>query len=259
MVKTIFGLLFVMLFATFSYAQTEEPDWQDVSTHRLDPEGTTFPKEAEDAVLKAISNDKKLGKDVSIKVTNFVEFCVDVPYKRCFAAALYKVDPSVNYLDEMQFLVWLDRIPDGRSEYRKLWEHRTEPVNASGSLTLVDAPSISFTTSCLLVKTVDDSNAAHGVDMKMLCLNQSDLPETLWEYNCDYTHESLAQAFRKSIVIFRDVDDNGVNELILDTVEGYKAGFDQGDTKFQITMHRTVFYYSDTAGKYLGTGSVPCD
>jgi hypothetical protein len=50
-----------------------------------------------------------------------------------------------------------------------------------------------------------------------------------------------------------------VDDLILDSIEGYQAGFDQGDTTFQITMHRTIFYYSGTAGKYLGTGLVPCD
>jgi hypothetical protein len=198
--------IFSTLVAISLRAQTEEPDWQDLNTHRLDSEGNKFLKPDADFVLKAILNNNELPEDGSIKITNLVEYCVQLPYKRCFAAALYTVDAAVTYLDEAQHLVWLDRILDDRAAYRKLWEYRTEAGNASGSLSVVDAPSASFVAPCLLVKTSDDSNAAHAVKMSMFCLNRSDYPEILWEYNSDYTHESLAQAFRKSIVIFRDVD-----------------------------------------------------
>jgi len=249
--------MFVILFATLVFAQTEEPNWQDVMTHRLDSEGNKFLKPDADVILKAILNNNKAPEDGSIEITNLVEFCVDSPYKRCFAAALYTIDPSVNMMDEMQFFVWMDRIPDDRAAYHKLWEYRTEVGNASGSLSVVEAPSGSFVAPCLLAKTADDSNAAHAVNMKMFCLNQSGYPEVLWEYDGDYTHESLAQAFQKSIVIFRDVDDDEVKDLILDTVEGYQPGFDQGDSTFQITMHRMIFYYSNSANKFLGTGIIP--
>lgn len=257
MIKTIFGLMFAMLFTTFVFAQTEEPDWQDVMTHRADSEGTT--KEAADSVLKAILYDSHLPEDVSITVTHFVEFCDDLHDKQCFAAALYTVDLSPNLMDEMQFFVWMDRmwITNDRFEYRKVCEYRTESGNASGSLSLIHSANPPFDRPCLLVKTADDSNAFHAVKMRLLCRNQTDYPEILWEYDADYTHESLAQAFRKSIVSFRDTDDDEIDELILDSVEGYLPDEGQSDRIFQITMHRTVFYYEYHEGKYLGSGLVP--
>jgi len=254
--------MFVILFAGFVFAQTEEPDWQDIGTHRLEEEGTTFSKEAEDAVLKAISNDKKLGEYVSLKVTNFVEFCDDHD-QRCFAAAIYTVDPTPegspneDSMDQIQFLVWLERISDVRFEYRKLWEYQTGGAIVSGSLTVVDPATVpGVTTACVLVKTSQGGDG-QNVDMLIICLGNSDGREIFWEYSGDFSTLSLQQGFRKSIVIFRDIDDDGVSGLILDSIEGYKAGFDQGDSTFQITMHRTVFYYSESAGKFLTSGQIP--
>ncbi len=260
--KTIFAMMFAMLFATFVFSQTEEPDWQALNTHSMAYEGSTFPKEAADAVSKAVFYEKTASEHDSITVTNFVEFCDDLPNKRCFAAALYIFDPTPDAMDEIEFLVWLERVSDARFEYLKLWEYRTGykigTGVSSGSLSVVDPGGLPFVFPCLLVKT-SEGNAFHRVKMRMVCLNRSDYPEILWEYNCDYTHESLAQAFRKSIITFKDIDNDHVNDIVLDTVEGWQSGWERGDSTFEITKHTSVFYYSDTAGKFLGIGLIPCD
>lgn len=251
-------LIFTLLtfFATYVHAQVEEPDWQDLNTHAMEYEGSTFPKEAADAVLKAVFYEKRTSEYDSINVTNFVEFCDDLPHKRCFAAALYTFDPTPYSMDEIEFLVWLEKTSDARFEYRKLWEYRTGLGVGSGSLSVVDPGGLPFVFLCLLVKT-SEGNAFHSVHMRMFCRNRSDYPEMLWEYTCDYDHESLGQAFRKSVVTFKDIDNDHVNDLVLDTVEGFRDE-EKGDSRFQITKHRTVYYYSDSVGKFLGTGLIPC-
>lgn len=249
MAKTTFALMFGLLFATFVFAQTEEPNWQDVTTHRLDSEGSSFPKEAEYGVIKAILPAKSVGNTSFIKVTNFVEFCDDRHDKRCFAAAIYTLRERNN--DPLQFLVWMERTSKNQFEYRKLWEYQTETGLASGSLSVVDAPSASFFNPCLLAKTSDDSEALHPVTTRLFCLNRSNYPEIVWEFEGDYIQESTDQAFCKNILIFRDIDDDGTNEIIVDSIEGYQPRWAQGDQKFRITMYRTVYYYDNQIGKFL--------
>lgn len=254
--RTVVMFILATLIATSLRAQTEEPDWQDFSTHGLDLEGSEFSKEAAEAVLKAVLYGKKMDGDSSIEVTNLVEFCDDLHDKRCFAAALYTVDPSQYSLDEMQFLVWLDRIRiyDDHYEYRKLWELRTGEGMVSGSLSVIDPAKVPWVTPCLIVKTSGGA-ACQSVQMRMFCRGRSDYPDILWEYTGDYFHESTAQAFRKSTVTFRDTNNDQVNELILDTIEGYRPGWETGDQNFKITKHRSVFHYKKE--KFVATTLVP--
>ena len=185
-----------------------------------------FQRRRSDGVLMAVLYEKPHVNSLAT-VTNFVEFCNDLRDKRCFAAALYMVHPSPYSMDEIQFFVWLEkiRISDDRFEYRKLWEYRTCVGVGWGSLSVVDPTKVPWITSCVLVKT-SEGNAHHAVQMRMFCLDRSDYPEILWEYNGDYCGESTGQAFRKSIVTFKDIDNDHINELILDTVEGYIAGWE---------------------------------
>jgi hypothetical protein len=256
--RTVVMFLLTMLIAISLRAQTEDPDWQDLNTHSPEYEGSTFPKEAEEAVLKAVLFEKDSLKDDAITVTNFVEFCSDFPDKQCFAAALYTFDPSEHVMDEIQFLVVLQRMSDARFDYVKLWEYRTGISDASGSLSVVYPEIFPGVTPCLMVKAYEN-NAFHRAHTKMICRDRSGWPQILWEYDCDITHESTGQQFRKSKITLKDLDNDHVNELVLDTVEGMMEGWEKGDSTFEIKQHRTVFYYSDTAREFLGTGLVPCD
>lgn len=262
MAKTTFILMFGILFATFVFAQTEEPDWQDVGTHVLDLEGTKFPKEAAEGVLKAVLYGKRTNGDILIEVTNFVEFCDDLHDKRCFAAALYTVDPTPegspiqDCMDQIQFLVWLERISDVRYEYIKLWEQHTGGGIVSGSLSVVDSTAVPVVTPCLLVKTSAGGNG-QSIEMKMLCRGNRDWPEIVWEYSGDYWGTSTGQGFRKSILSFKDVDNDHINELVVDTVEGYIAGWDDGtgDGSFKITKQRSMFRYENE--KFVAITPIP--
>lgn len=247
MTNAISALMFVILFATFVFAQTEEPDWTNLGTHVLASHEKTFSQEVATAVVNAVLYGNKASGDGRIKVTNFVEFCNPYEESKCFAVAVYSVGPDMN---GSQYLVWLLKT-SATPTYFKLWERQAGGgVCCYGaSIALVwpfhDIQKSGWLSPCVYVAT-SSGGAGQSVEMRLYCVKpDSYSPEVLWEYTGDYWGESTAQAFRKSTVTFRDIDNDQINELILDTVEGYRPEWENGDQTFKITKQCTLFRYQN--------------